>query len=233
MLDRPGPHLRIAHGHGANALGRVHVSFQQQRRRFQSRRNVVESEFRAVGRQQVGHVNVDRQQVTDCVRIFGAIQTMHDVAAGRAAAFPGAVERLSQPARKACVLGFRRARHACRRHGPHTQLPKDSFPSPGMAENIVEARRLEIDRTLRWIRRAAAVTRNAVFIHERAGFDRLRGWTGLGRCGLRDQWCYSGAGQRRCDYDLPHCAFVTVATSELFFCSLSSFLSAAGGRGGG
>ena len=93
MLGGPGPHLRIAHGHGADALRRVHVSLQQQRRRFKSRRDVVEPELRAVGRQQVGNVNVDRQQITDRVRIFGAIQTMDDVAARVAMAFPGTVER--------------------------------------------------------------------------------------------------------------------------------------------
>ncbi len=92
MLDGSGPHLRIADGHGTDALGRVHVSLQQQRRRFERRRNIVEPEFRAVGGQQVGDVNVDRQQVTNRVRIFGAIQTMHDIAAGRAVAFPGTVE---------------------------------------------------------------------------------------------------------------------------------------------
>ena len=32
----------------------------------------------------VGDVDVDRQQVADCVGVFGAIQTMHDVAARRA-----------------------------------------------------------------------------------------------------------------------------------------------------
>ncbi len=92
MLGSAGPHLRIAHGHGADALGRVHVSLQQQRRRFERRRDVVEPEFRAVGGQQVAHVKIDRQQVTDRVRIFGAIQTMHNVAARRAVAFPGAIQ---------------------------------------------------------------------------------------------------------------------------------------------
>jgi len=84
--------LRIAHGHGADALGRVDVAFQQQRRGLQSRRNVVEPEFRAVGGQQVGYVDVNVQQVADCIRIFGAIQTVHDVAARSLVAFPGAIE---------------------------------------------------------------------------------------------------------------------------------------------
>ncbi len=237
MLGGPGPHLRIAHGHGADALGRVHVSLQQQRRRFQRRRNVVEPEFRAVGGQQVGHVNVDRQQVADCVGIFGAIQTMHDVAARRAVAFPGTIERCSQPARKARVLGFGRTGHARRRHGPHTQLAQDSFPSLRVAQKIVEARRLQIDRALRRIRRAIAVTRDAIFVHERAVFDRFRGCAGLGRCsGLRQQGCvFRARPTPYSDYDLPHCALVTArctASLSSFPCR-RSFLSVAVGSGGG
>jgi hypothetical protein len=180
-LVRPRPHLWIAHGHGADALGRVHISFQQQRRRFERRRDVVEPEFRAVGRQQVSHVNVDRQQVSDRVRIFGAIQTMHDVVARAAAAFPGTVHRCSQPVRKSRVFCLGRTGQPRRRHGPYAQLPKNSFPSVRMAQKIVEARRFEINRSLRRVHRALAVTGNAVLIQERAVFDRLRGCTGLGR----------------------------------------------------
>ena len=62
------------------------------------------------------------------LRILGAIQPMDDEAARRALAFPGAVERRGQPARKARVLGLGRARHAWRRHRAHAQFPEDSLP---------------------------------------------------------------------------------------------------------
>ena len=89
-------------------------------------------------------------------------------------AFPGAIERCSQPVREARVFGLGRTRHARRRHGPHTQLTNHSLPGLGVAQKIVEARRLQIDRGLRRIRGAFAVTRDAILIHERAVLGCLR-----------------------------------------------------------
>ena len=174
MLGRPRLHLRIAHGHRRYALRRVHISFQQQRRRFEGGRDVVESEFRAVGRQQVGHINVDGQQVTDSVRIFGPIQTVHDEAARGALGFPGSIERGGEPARKARVFGLGRPGHTLRRHRPHAQLSKDSLKCARMAQQIVEGRRLQIDRIVGRQRRSFVVTRHTIFIRERAVLDGVR-----------------------------------------------------------
>src|SRR6185369_17785114 len=103
----------------------------------------------------------DSQQIADRVGVFSAIETMYDVAAWGTLARPGAIQRSTQPGRKTRVLGFGGTGHAWRRHRPHTQLPKDSFPRPRVAHQIVKARRLEINRVLPRRRRLFVVTSNA------------------------------------------------------------------------
>ena len=173
MLGRPGPHLRIADGHRADALRRVHVSFQQQRRRFERRRDVVEPELRAVGRQQVGHVNIHCQQVADRVGVFRAIQTMDDVAARRAPAFPGAIERPGEPRRKARVLGFGRVEATLEAASPARSVCVALAPMSPHGLSSRRSSRFEPYRTVRRKGRAFVVARDAVFIHEGAVLGRI------------------------------------------------------------
>ena len=94
----PALHLGIADRQRADALRGGEVAVEQQRRRAQRRGDVVEAEVAAVVRQQRGHVDVERQQIADRVAVLGAVQAVDDVAAGRAAPGPGAIERFGQPA---------------------------------------------------------------------------------------------------------------------------------------
>ena len=197
---------------------RVHVSLQQQRRRFERRRDVVEPELRAVGRQQIGHVNVDCQQIADRVRIFGAIQTMHDVAARRAVAFPGAIERCSKPARKARVLGLATDAACLEAASPARSVSEGLAPTyPAWPNRSSKPAASRLTGASAGIRRAFVVTRDAVLIHERAVLGRIRGWPGLGAGAPRGrrvrtaERTRSEADQRRCDYDLPACSSIFIA----------------------
>ena len=129
----PGRHLGIAHRHRADALRGGDVPLEQQRRRLQRRRDVVEAEVGAVARQQLGDVDVEREQIANRVAVFGAVQTVDHVAA-RACCAP-AHARSSDAAsqrREADVLGFGRVRHALRRHGAHAQLAQHALPGLGV-----------------------------------------------------------------------------------------------------
>ena len=57
------------------------IALEQQRRRGERRRDVVEAEVAAVARQQIGDVDGDAQQIANRVRVLGAVQAMQDVAA--------------------------------------------------------------------------------------------------------------------------------------------------------
>ena len=61
ILGGPGPHVRVAHGHRADALRRGDIPLEQQRRRLQRGGDVVEAEVGAVARQQLGDVDVERR----------------------------------------------------------------------------------------------------------------------------------------------------------------------------
>src|SRR5262249_35278614 len=158
----------------------------------------------------------------------------------RAATFPGAIERSGEPVRKTGVFGLGGAGHALRRHRPDAQFSKDSFQSLCMPQEIVEDRRLEIDRIVRRQRRAFVMTGDAVFLHQGTRLECLRGGGGCGSryrsltaaawYGLRYQrHPYSEEDQCRRD---SHCALVAAVVSGLFLSLSPSFFSA-GGRGGG
>ena len=77
ILGRPRPHVRIAHSLRADALRGGQIPVEQEWRRVQRSRDVVEAEVRAVARQQLGHVDVERQQVANRVSVLRAVEAMH------------------------------------------------------------------------------------------------------------------------------------------------------------
>jgi hypothetical protein len=94
VFGRAGPHVGVADGQRADALRGGEIPLEQERRGLQRRGNVVEPEVGAIARQQVGHVDIERQQVTNGVAVFGAVEPMNDVDARRALACPRAIERI-------------------------------------------------------------------------------------------------------------------------------------------
>ena len=83
----------IADRQRADPLRRGHITFQQQRGRPQRIGDVVEAEIAAVARQQIGHVDVQPQQVADRVAVFRPVQAMEHVLAGLDPSGPRAVQR--------------------------------------------------------------------------------------------------------------------------------------------
>ena len=83
-----------------------------------------------------------------------------------------------------------------------------------MAQQIVEARRFEIDRTVRRKRRALVVARDAVFIHERTilGCIRACGWL---RPAVRAVGARSLRDQRRADTEDANAAVITIFLAML------------------
>ena len=173
ILGRPRPRVGIADGHRADALRGGDVALEQERRRSQRGGDVVEAEVGPVARQPVRDVDVEREQIANRVRILAAVQAMHHVAARRAAALPGTIERSGEPGREADVLAFGRVRHALRRHGARAQLAEHAFPGVGLRQQIVETGRLEVHRRIGWRRRAAVVTADAVLVQPGAMLRRL------------------------------------------------------------
>ena len=78
--------------------------------------------------QQSRYVHVERQQMADGVPVLRAIQSVDDIAAGRGASRPGAVQGTRQPRGEGRVLRLCRVRRSLRRHRADAQLPEDTFP---------------------------------------------------------------------------------------------------------
>jgi hypothetical protein len=178
VLRRSGTHARVAHGQRADALRGGDIPFEQERRRLQRSGVVVEAEVGSVARQPLGDVDVQPQQIADHVRIFAAIQTMHDVPARGVAPLPGTVERSGEPARKAHILAFNRVRYALGRHCARTQLAEHAFPGFGLGQHVVETGRFEVHRRIGWRRRPAVMTAHAILVQPRAVFCRFRRLSG-------------------------------------------------------
>src|SRR5215471_14998919 len=64
----------ISQGKTADLACRGHISFQQQRRYGEDVANIVEAISRIIGRKQLVGVDIDREQVTNGIREFGAVE---------------------------------------------------------------------------------------------------------------------------------------------------------------
>ena len=108
----------IANGQLGDAQGGGEIALEQQRRRRQRGRDVVEAEVAAVARQQIGDVDRDAEQIAHGVGVLDAVQAMQDLAAG-------VVLR-----RRGRGRGWRRARRGTR---PARRAPGVGDPSGGIA----------------------------------------------------------------------------------------------------
>ena len=149
----------------------------EQRRRQIADRNVVEAEARRVARQQVGDVDLQRQQITDRVVVLGAVEAPEGIGAARVPTRRGqAVQCAIQGCERSLVGSLVGPPSARRWHLPRAQLAGDLLPRlPVVAE------RLPVDRLEREPGRSGpvVVARQTVAVDKgvvrRVGRHRRRG----------------------------------------------------------
>ena len=116
---------RVAEGQARNLAGGGNVRFDERRRHGQGPRHVVEAPARVVCRKELGRVDLEAEQITDRVRVLGAIQTMEP---GRGQVGDGvSIELVFQPGNQRLAHGRLGPGHARRRHHAGPKLPHDLF----------------------------------------------------------------------------------------------------------
>ena len=116
----------------ADAARGREVLLEQRRRHAQHACDVVEPVALVVGRQEIGDVHLQVEQVAHRVAVLRPVQTMHRLVAGNGFALRRAVER---PFERHCERFERRligTRHALRRHHPAAHLHDDLLPHVGV-----------------------------------------------------------------------------------------------------
>ena len=132
-----------ADGELCDLLGRRDVALEQRRRQIADR-DVVEAEARGIARQQVGDVDFQREQITDCIVILGAVQPPERVrAAGVRLRRGQAVEGALQRCERGLVGGLVGPASAGRRHLPRAQLAGDLLPRLPVVPERLRVDRLE------------------------------------------------------------------------------------------
>ena len=146
----PGRTFGIADGHRADALRGGDVPLEQQRRRLQRGRRCCRSRSRAPSLgSQLGHVDVERRADREprCHTRCGSGDAPRS---GPACCCPSQA-RSSEPASqvvKPTYSASGRVRHALGRHRADAQLAEHAFPGCGVRQQVVEAGRLEVHRSL-------------------------------------------------------------------------------------
>ncbi len=132
-----------ADGQTADLAGRRQVRLHQRGRRRQRAGHVVEPVARIVGRQERRGVDVQREQVADRVRVFGAVQPVQ--ARGRQMRLGVLVDLVLEPGHELVARFTVERRAAVRgRHQPGAKLADDLLPGLGVRGHVVERERLEV-----------------------------------------------------------------------------------------
>ena len=77
-MSTTGGHCGIANSEATDSRGRRQIAFEQHWRNRENARDVVETLLiRVVGRQQRSTVDLEPEQVTNGVRVFDPVQSMH------------------------------------------------------------------------------------------------------------------------------------------------------------
>ena len=122
-----------------------------QRRRQPGDADVVETEARFVGGQQLRDVDVESEDVADRIVILGAVQAANRIGPPGIRTSRGlAIECGLEIGHEPVVVGFARTRCAGWRHGPRAQLPHGMFPELGIRGDVVRGRRCRARRRPRW-----------------------------------------------------------------------------------
>ena len=122
---------------------RREVLLEQRRRRSQDVRNVVEPVGLVVGRQELGGVDLEREQVAHGVAVLRAVQPMQRRLTGLRRGQGGLVQAALEVRDEAvCRLGIG-ARAARRRHLPSAQLARHVLEHGRVGRNVVEVDVLE------------------------------------------------------------------------------------------
>ena len=134
-----------AHGETADSARRRKVPRHQVRRDREHVAVVVEAVLvGVVGRQQLGDVDVYREQVADRGVIFGPVQAVERLAAAGVGTGQGhRVDGRLQPGGDGAVRFLGRSRVPRRRHRPCAQLDDDLLPGLGVGADVREIVRVE------------------------------------------------------------------------------------------
>ena len=133
----------IAHGHGADAGRRREVALLQRGRHAEHVGDVVEAEGGIVGRQQRGHVHVERQQVADGVAVLGPVEAMQHRPARVGPRDGAAIETVLDVGDERLQRLRVGAPDALRRHDAGADLPHHLLPDVGVLGQPREVQAVE------------------------------------------------------------------------------------------
>jgi hypothetical protein len=98
---------------------------------------------RVVGRQEAGRVDIQREQIADCVRVFGAVQPVQTRSREVWLGIPIDLALQEGHELVACLAVERRATIRGR-HQSRTKLADDLFPGLGIGRHGIEGMRLQV-----------------------------------------------------------------------------------------
>ena len=168
------------------------------RRHRQHVGDVVEALVVVVRREQRLGIDIEPEQVADCVAVLDPVQAVRDGAAGVRVGGGGAVELVLEPGRDRVVGGLVGARPPDRRHHPRPELQRHLLPGVGVCAHVRGVQRLQRDGHAPRRVAAVAVARHAVAVQHR--LDRRRERRRRRGCLLRAR---PGPDRRRRGHGLP------------------------------
>ena len=112
------------------------ILLEQRRRDAQHAGDVVEPVALVVGRQQIGDVDLQVEQIADGVAVLRAIETMDRLVARMDLPDRAAIQRLLERDGERFERRLVGTRHALRRHHPAAQLHDDLLPHVGVRGGV-------------------------------------------------------------------------------------------------
>ena len=138
-----GANRRAAHRQAADLRCRRNIAVHQRRRQRQHLRVVVEPEARIVGGEQRRTIDLQREQVSDCIDVLEAVEPVYGHAPGIGSGFRRPVERGLERVGEGVPRRRVRPRAADRRHLPAAQLAYDLLQHGGVGGRLPEVDRVE------------------------------------------------------------------------------------------
>ena len=138
-----GRRVGIADGERRDLCRRRQILLEQRRRHAQHVRDVVEAVALVVGRQELGRVDLERQQIAHGVAVLGAVQAVDRRLAGLGRRQRALVQPPLEVGDEAVVRLGIGARPAQRRHLPAAQLAGDLLEELRVSRHVIEVDALE------------------------------------------------------------------------------------------